>query len=199
MTPADRGVADCRLVAGPTSGGDVAALIVTAADEDQLQAMAAAVVRSPRAAAWRRSSHNDTRIAGRVHADGVPSTGILSVIAAVAWAGGKRMVGAGDRRSPRAMLNAEAEPDYLFFGVLDGDRDAEFSAPWSRRWWAVPSFGGGDGRRGHRISLPRAMPHRLRHAAARCGTCRGPAAAVADASARLGSRRGRPHDPTGRP
>ena len=198
VTPADRGVADCeRLVAEALSGGDVAALIVTGADEDQLQAMAAAVVPVATHRGVAALIHNDTRIAGRVHADGVHvATGPEAVAAAVAWAGGKRMVGAGDIASRHeAMLNAEAEPDYLFFGVLDGDRDTEiFPRAFDlAEWWSevavIPAVVMG----GAAIaSVDAARDAGIDFVALRRAVwddARGPAAAVADANARLGLRR----------
>jgi len=194
VTPADRSAAECgRLVADALSGGDVAALIITASGEEQLQAMAEAVVPAATGRGVAALIHNDTRICGRVRADGLHiDTGPDDVAAAVAAARGKRMVGAaGIRTRHEAMLNAEAEPDYLFFGRLDGDRDAEIfpKALDLATWWCevalIPAvvMGGNtlqsvDAARAGRIDFVA-----LRHAV--WDDPRGPAAAVADANARL--------------
>ena len=84
--------------------------------------------------------HNDTRIAGRAHADGVHvDTGIADLSAAVQKLRPKLIVGAGGLRSRHeAMQAGEADPDYLFFGRLDGDTDDDIfhKALDLAAWWS---------------------------------------------------------------
>jgi thiamine-phosphate pyrophosphorylase len=203
VTPADRSAAESeRMVAAALSGGDVGALIITAhagadGDPEQLQALAEAVVPIAVRRGVAALIHNDTRIAGRVRADGVHvDSGAAEVTAAIAAARGKRMVGAGGIRSRHeAMLNADAEPDYLFFGLLDGDREAEIFPKTLELagWWAevavIPAvvMGGAS-----LASLDSAVDARVDFVALRRAVWddpRGPDAAVADANARLALRR----------
>jgi thiamine-phosphate pyrophosphorylase len=120
-------------------GGDVASLIITG-DPLSLQRSAEALV--PIAAARGVASLvlNDTRVAARAGADGVHvETGLADVEAAIDTYRRKKIVGAGNIPSRHdAMEIAEAEPDYLFFGRLDGDsadaifpRALELAAWWS--------------------------------------------------------------------
>ncbi|HZP21305.1 MAG TPA: thiamine phosphate synthase [Bauldia sp.] len=129
-----------ELLGDALSGGDVASLIVTAPAGAALQDFAAALVplAQPRGVAV--LIHNETQIAGRVRADGVHvDTSPADLAAAVAAFRGKRIVGAGNLRSRHdAMTAGEAQPDYVFFGRLDGDhedgihaRALELAAWWS--------------------------------------------------------------------
>jgi thiamine-phosphate pyrophosphorylase len=102
------------------------------------------------------------------------------------------MVGAGGIRSRHeAMVLAEADPDYLFFGLLDGDRE-----PWIFRralelaaWWAevavIPAMVMG----GRSVaSVDQAVEAGVEFVALRHAVWddpRGPAAAVAEANMRL--------------
>ncbi|MYZ48104.1 thiamine phosphate synthase [Propylenella binzhouense] len=64
-----------------------------------------------------------TRVAGRVHADGVHvSTGLADLGAAVERFRPRRIVGAGNLKTRHAAMEAgEAGADYLFFGQPHGD------------------------------------------------------------------------------
>ncbi|MBN9011189.1 MAG: thiamine phosphate synthase, partial [Rhizobiales bacterium] len=86
---------------------------------------------------------NDTRVAGRVGADGVHvTTSIPDLRDAIASLRPRKIVGAGNLRSRHEAMEAgELNPDYVFFGRLDGDNNdgifdktAELAA-----WWA-PTF-----------------------------------------------------------
>jgi thiamine-phosphate pyrophosphorylase len=83
---------------------------------------------------------NDTRIAGRSKADGVHvETGFADLKAAVEALRPGRIVGAGGLASRHeAMLAGEADPDYVFFGRLDGDYGDEIAerAMGLAEWWA---------------------------------------------------------------
>lgn len=111
-------------LADALSGGDVATLIVTAAAAN-LQALAEAAVPLAQARDVAVLVHNDTRVAGRAKADGVHvDSGIADLRDAVATLRPRRIVGAGGFMTRHdAMLAGEADPDYLFFGRLDGDTE----------------------------------------------------------------------------
>jgi thiamine-phosphate pyrophosphorylase len=125
------------------AGGDVASLIITApntTDGASLQKAAERFV--PIAAAHNVAAlvHNDTRVAARAQADGVHiDAGITDVETALAALRGKKIVGAGAGASRHEALEAgDLEPDYLFFGRLDGDTDAAIfpRAIDLAAWWA---------------------------------------------------------------
>jgi thiamine-phosphate pyrophosphorylase len=182
-----------HLVRGALSAGDVAAIIVAADPGEPLLAAAESIVglAAPRGVAT--LILNDTRIAGRIRADGVQiDTGAPDVASAVAGAGGKRMVGAGGVRTRHdAMVLAEAGPDYLFFGLLDGDREPGIfpRALDLAAWWSevavIPAMVMG----GAAVaSVEEAADAGIDFVALRAAVWndpRGPAAAVADANARL--------------
>ena len=126
VTPSDSDVAACtRRVAEALSGGDVASLIITADPNDPtaLQRMAEATVPVAQARGVAALIHNDTRVAGRTAADGVHvDSGLTDLAAAIAALHPNRIVGAGGVASRHdAMLAGDVQPDYLFFGRLDGD------------------------------------------------------------------------------
>ena len=114
-----------RLLGDALAGGDVASLIITGAPADSaaLQRLAEVCIPIARARGVASFIHNDTRVVGRADADGVHIyTGATDVAAAVTALRPKRMVGAGGATSRHeAMTLGEADPDYLFFGRLDGD------------------------------------------------------------------------------
>ena len=130
------------LVGAALAGGDVASLIIAVdpADPNVLQRLAEEVV--PIAAARGVASlvHNDTRIVGRTGADGVHvDSGAADLAAAAEALRRKKIVGAGGVHSRHeAMLAGESDPDYVFFGRLDGDTGAEIFAKSFElaEWWA---------------------------------------------------------------
>jgi thiamine-phosphate pyrophosphorylase len=107
------------------AGGDVASLIITAdaSDPDRLQTLAARLVPIAQASGTAVLVHNDTRIAGRVKADGVHvDSGPADLAEAIRTFRPQRIVGAGSVRSRHEALEVgELGPDYVFFGRLDGD------------------------------------------------------------------------------
>jgi thiamine-phosphate pyrophosphorylase len=128
-----------RALGDALAGGDVASLIITAA-EPRLQALAEVCAPIARMRGVASFVHNDTRIAGRANADGVHiDTGASDVAAAVTALRPKRMVGAGGALTRHdAMTLGETDPDYLFFGRIDGDsgeaifpRALDLAAWWS--------------------------------------------------------------------
>jgi len=142
VTPASYSAEDfAPRLADALAGGDVASLIITAPGGDQAALQRAAAKFVPIAAARDVAAlvAGDSRIAMRTGADGVHiETGAADVEAA-RQAMRNRIVGAGNVQSRHdAMEIAEAEPEYLFFGRLDGDngddifpRALDLAAWWS--------------------------------------------------------------------
>jgi len=196
ITPVARAAEEsARLVAAALAGGDVAAVLVApdSASPETLQQLVEGIIATAGSREVATLVVNDTRIAGRTHADGVHiDTGLADVAAAVASARGRRMVGAGGIVSRHdAMQLAEAEPDYLFFGLLDGDRGPDIFARALdlAAWWAevavIPAVVMG----GRSIaSVDAAVGAGVDFVALRQAIWddpRGPAAAVAEANERL--------------
>ncbi len=124
------------------AAGDVASLILPQYDmqEDAYQALAEAVVPAAQGAGWAVVLAGDTRVVGRVGADGLHIEGGASEVAdAVARWGGRLIVGAGGATTrDEALALGEARPDYVFFGRFGMDTKPEAH----RRnlalgaWWA---------------------------------------------------------------
>ena len=132
-----------RALADALAGGDVVSLIIAGdpADPARLQRLAETCVSIANARGVATMIHNDTRVVGRAGADGVHiDTGAADVASAVTAMRPKRMVGAGGATTRHeAMTLGEADPDYVFFGRLDGDtgetifpRTLELA-----EWWAA--------------------------------------------------------------
>lgn len=121
------------------SGGAVASLIITA-DSDELADIATALVPIAHAHGVAALIHNETRIAEHTGADGVhidsSSANIATIVSALQPT---KVAGIGGLRSRHdAMLAGELDPDYVFFGRLDGDTEpAIFSKALDlAEWWA---------------------------------------------------------------
>jgi thiamine-phosphate pyrophosphorylase len=121
------------------AGGDVASLII-AADSGELGQLAKDLAPIAQAHNVAVLIHNDTQIAGRARADGVHiDGGRADLAAAVSSLRPTKIVGAGNLRSRHdAMLAGDTDPDYVFFGRLDGDTDTEIfpKALALAEWWA---------------------------------------------------------------
>ncbi|MEQ9691054.1 MAG: thiamine phosphate synthase [Bauldia litoralis] len=140
VTTADTNIADFRpLLDAALGGGDVASLIITG-DGNDLQAIAEALVPIAQAHDVAALVLNDTRIAGRARADGVHvDTGPADLQAAIDAFHPDKLVGAGGPRTRHdAMVAGEADPDYIFFGRLDGDnKDGIFPKALNlATWWS---------------------------------------------------------------
>lgn len=137
-------------------GGDVASVIIPqyALDDDSFQKRAEVLVSIVQAAGAAALVAGDSRVAGRVKADGLHVIGGVEPLAeAVEKFTPKMIVGGGnadDRH--KALEQGEANPDYIFFGKLEGDIKPE---PHPKNvalgeWWAsmieIPSIvmGGSD-------------------------------------------------------
>lgn len=123
-------------------GGDVASLIVPQFDLDEgsFQKLAGAVAPVAQQASVAVVLAGDSRVAGRIGADGVHIDGGPSQVseAVSRWAG-KLIVGAGGASTrDQALALGEAQPDYVFFGRFGMDTHPE---PHRRNlslglWWA---------------------------------------------------------------
>ena len=144
------------LLGAALAGGDVASLIIATSSPDPgaLQRLAEALVPVAQARGVAALIHNDSRVAGRVAADGVhvdSSNADLKIAAETFRPRG--IVGAGGVTSRHdAMLAGESDPDYVFFGRLDGDTRPEIFekaldlAAWWSSLFVIPAIvmGGGD-------------------------------------------------------
>ena len=124
------------------TGGDIASLILPAngMDEASFQAFAQRVVPTAQAAGIAVIIVEDTRIAGRVGADGLHLDGTRKALEeAIENYQPKMMVGVGGARTrDEALELGEARPDYIFFGRFGYDTKPE---PHNRNlslgaWWA---------------------------------------------------------------
>lgn len=111
------------------AGGDIASVILPAngMDEATYQAFAERIVPIAQAAGIAAIIAEDTRIAGRVKADGIHIDGGKAALAeAVAGFQAKMAVGAGGAKTRDDALElGEERPDYLFFGRFGYDNRPE--------------------------------------------------------------------------
>ncbi|WP_395449595.1 thiamine phosphate synthase [Aminobacter sp. UC22_36] len=123
-------------------GGDVASLILPGegVDEASFQSFAEKVAAAARAAGVAVVIAGDTRVAGRVHADGIHVEGKKAELAeAVETYQERMMVGVGGAKTRDDALElGEERPDYIFFGRFGYDNKPE---PHSRnlslgQWWS---------------------------------------------------------------
>lgn len=123
-------------------GGDVASLILPQGEQDEaaFQAMAEKLVPLAQKAGAAVIVAGDSRIAGRVHADGIHLEGSRPELAdAIERLQGKMMVGTGGVKTRDDALDlGEERPDYMFFGRFGFDNTPE---PHKRNlglgaWWA---------------------------------------------------------------
>jgi thiamine-phosphate pyrophosphorylase len=131
-----------RRLADALSGGDVASILLPAYDLDDqaFQALAERVVPLAQDKGVAAVIAGDSRIAGRVQADGIHVEGRKEQLADVIdRMQDKMMVGAGGAKTrDDALALGEVRPDYLFFGRFGYDNTP---APHPRnlnlgRWWA---------------------------------------------------------------
>ena len=180
------------LVDDALAGGDVASVII-GGEGDRLQRLAEAVVPRAQARGAAALVQNDTRIAGRARADGVHvDSGLSDLRAAVEKLRPKLIVGAGGFRTRHdAMAAGEANPDYLFFGRLDGDtgddifdKALELAAWWSSLF-VIPAIVMGGRSIASVEAAARAGIEFVALSRAVFDDPRGPAAAVDEANRRL--------------
>jgi thiamine-phosphate pyrophosphorylase len=199
--PAYDATAFAPRLADALAGGDVATLIITASIDDPASLQAAAEKLVPIAGKRDVAAliHNDTRIAARSKADGVHvDTGRADLTAALETFRNKKIVGAGNISTRHdAMEIAEAEPDFLFFGRLDGDM-ADGIFPKSRGrapWWCegpvIPAIVMGGRTLASVDEAAEAGIEFVALSSAVWNDARSPAAAVAEVAERLASVRER--------
>jgi len=172
--------------------GDVASLLIAAETTSPaaLQELASRIVPVAQRHGVAAIVPEDTRLAGRTGADGVHvTTGLADLKLAIEALRPDRIVGAGGITTRhQAMEIGEADPDYLFFGRLDGDtgdtifRKAFDLAAWWSALFQVPAIVMG----GHTVgSVVEAVEARIEFVALRSAVwehAEGPAAAVAEAN-----------------
>lgn len=111
------------------SGGDIASIILPAngMDEASFQAFAERIVPIAQTAGIAAIIAEDTRIAGRVRADGIHVEGGKAALAeAIASFQAKMAVGAGGAKTRDDALElGEERPDYVFFGRFGYDNTPE--------------------------------------------------------------------------
>lgn len=124
------------------SGGDVASLILVgdAMEETEFQNYCEAIVPAAQARGVAVVISGDSRVVGRVGADGIHlETGKAEIGDAVRKHDGRLIVGAGGAKTRHDALElGEAQPDYIFFGRFGYDQDP---VPHPRnldlaKWWA---------------------------------------------------------------
>jgi thiamine-phosphate pyrophosphorylase len=125
------------------AAGDAASLIVPRYDlgDDAFQQLAERLVPLAQAHDVAAIVAGDTRVAGRVRADGIHiEDGKAALAEAIGRYGNKLTVGAGGAKTRDDALElGEEQPDYVFFGRFGYDNKPE---PHSRnltlgRWWAA--------------------------------------------------------------
>lgn len=136
------GEEQARLLGDALKGGDVASVILPQYDLDDMafQKWAALLVSVAQAAGAAALVAGDSRVAGRVKADGLHITGNAQALAeAVEKFTPKLIVGGGNATERHTALEmGDTGPDYLFFGKLDGDIKPE-AHPKNLalgEWWA---------------------------------------------------------------
>lgn len=124
------------------SGGDVASVIVPqyGLDDQAFQKRAEQLVQIVQDAGAAALIAGDSRVAGRVKADGLHLAGALADLEeAIEKFSPKLIVGAGGAADRHQALEVgELRPDYIFFGKLDGDIKPE-AHPKNvalGEWWA---------------------------------------------------------------
>ncbi|WJR65619.1 thiamine phosphate synthase [Neorhizobium sp. CSC1952] len=124
------------------SGGDVASVVLPqyGLDDQAFQKRAETLVPIVQAAGAAALIAGDSRVAGRVKADGLHLAGTLTELEeAIGKFVPKLIVGAGGAADRHQALEiGELRPDYIFFGKLDGDIKPE-AHPKNLalgEWWA---------------------------------------------------------------
>ena len=132
-----------RIVGDALRGGDVASVIVPQYDLDDtaFQKHAEKLVPVIQAAGAAALVVDNSRVAGRVKADGLHITGNAAALAeALEKHAPKLIVGGGNAMDRHHALEiGEVQPDYIFFGRLDGDIKPEAHSKNLAlgEWWAA--------------------------------------------------------------
>lgn len=131
-----------RIMSDALKGGDVASVIVPqyGFDDSTFQKIAESLVPVIQKAGAAALVAGDSRVAGRAKADGLHIVGGVEPLAeAIEKFTPKLIVGGGNAQERhRALEMGELQPDYIFFGKLDGDIKPE-AHPKNlalAEWWA---------------------------------------------------------------
>jgi thiamine-phosphate pyrophosphorylase len=142
MPETDNPDAAARMIGEALRGGDVASVILPqyGMDDGVFQKLAEKVVPVIQAAGAAALVAGDSRIAGRARADGLHiAGGVADLAEAIEKHAPKLIVGGGNAQERhRALEIGELQPDYIFFGKLDGDIKPEAHAKnlALAEWWA---------------------------------------------------------------
>lgn len=142
MPETDNPDAAARMIGEALRGGDVASVILPqyGMDDGVFQKLAEKVVPVIQAAGAAALVAGDSRIAGRARADGLHiAGGVVDLAEAIEKHAPKLIVGGGNAQERhRALEIGELQPDYIFFGKLDGDIKPEAHAKnlALAEWWA---------------------------------------------------------------
>ena len=142
MPETDDADAAARLIGEALRGGDVASVIVPqyGMDDTRFQKLAEKVIPVIQQAGAAALLAGDSRVAGRAKADGLHIAGGVEELGeAIEKHTPKLIVGGGNAQDRhRALEIGELQPDYIFFGKLDGDIKPE-AHPKNlalAEWWA---------------------------------------------------------------
>lgn len=131
-----------RIIGDALKGGDVASVIVPqyGLDDVSFQKLAEKVVPVIQQAGAAALVAGDSRVAGRAKADGLHIAGSVADLGeAIEKHAPKLIVGGGNAQDRhRALEIGELQPDYIFFGKIDGDIKPE-AHPKNlalAEWWA---------------------------------------------------------------
>ena len=142
MPETDDADAAARMIGEALKGGDVASVILPqyGMDDTQFQKLAEKVVPLIQQAGAAALVAGDSRVAGRAKADGLHIVGGVEDLGeAIEKHAPKLIVGGGNAQDRhRALEIGDLQPDYVFFGKLDGDIKPE-AHPKNlalAEWWA---------------------------------------------------------------
>ena len=131
-----------RVMGDALKGGDVASVILPqyGLDDRQFQELAERLVPVIQEAGAAALVVDNSRVAGRAKADGLHVSGPVAELAeAVDKHAPKLIVGGGNAKERHVALEiGEIQPDYIFFGKLDGDIKPEAHSKNLAlgEWWA---------------------------------------------------------------
>lgn len=142
MPETDDAETAARLIGEALKGGDVSSVILPqyGMDDTRFQALAEKVIPVIQRAGAAALVAGDSRVAGRAKADGLHiAGGVADLGEAMEKHAPKLIVGGGNAQDRHHALEiGELQPDYVFFGKLDGDIKPE-AHPKNlalAEWWA---------------------------------------------------------------
>ena len=143
IAPSSGEIADLTAaVDSALGGGDIASMIIPVGNRDEasLQKLGEALLPLAQAKGVAVMIENDTRIAGRIKADGVHlETSPADLAEQIEHLEGRLMVGAGGIKTRDEALDlGEAQPDYVFFGRFGYDNKPEAHSRNLKlgEWWS---------------------------------------------------------------